>query len=44
MNEEQKYIDFELSKFKEYINESEFINESKSIKQFIIDLIGEVLS
>lgn len=40
----QKYIDFELHKFKEYINESEFINESKSIKQFIIDLIGEVLS
>ena len=39
----QKYIDFELSNFKEYINESEFINESKSTKQFIIDVIGEVL-
>ena len=40
----QKYIDFELSHFKEYINESEFINESKNTKQFIINVIGEVLS
>lgn len=40
----QKYIDFELSNFKEYINESEFINESKSTKQFVIDVIGDVLS
>lgn len=40
----QKYIDFELSNFKEYINENEFINESKSTKQFVIDVIGDVLS
>ena len=40
----QKYIDFELSHFKEYINESEFINESKNTKQCIINVIGEVLS
>lgn len=39
----QKYIDFELSNFIEYINESDFINESKSTKQFIIDVIGEVV-
>ncbi len=41
----QKYIDFELSNFKEYINEGEFefINKDKRTKQFIIDVIGEVL-
>lgn len=40
-NPRQKYIDFELSKFKEYINEDKSIDERT--KQFILDIVEEVL-
>lgn len=40
-NPRQKYIDFELSKFKEYINEDKSIDERT--KQFILDIVGKVL-